>query len=585
VIDDRATDPGDTQQSTAAAERAPATEDAPADVLHDAPDPSSEDGPETDATETGDDGPAVKVPHFGLAVLLAILFLTFLDNTVISATLSAVQSGLHAGVAQLQWVVSGYALTFASLMLICGSLGDNFGRKKIMLIGVVVFCAGSVVSALATTSSELILGRVIMGAGAAGSEPGTLSMIRHLYPNRKRRARALGLWSAVSGLALALGPVIGGVLVGVSTWRAVFWFNLAFGAVVLALAAVVLPENSDPVRGRVDYPGFVLGAVTLGTATFATISGETSGYITWWVLTLYGVSVVALAAFIGVEHRASNPMLDLSFFRRLPFAGSTIVAFTSYFGIFSIFFFVALYLEVVGDASPFSLALDFIPLTLGMVLASLFTGRWVAAIGSRVPMMVGCLVAAAGILLTDVVITPTAGLSTVGWTLAIAGIGFGIVVVPVTSSALTSVPAEHSGMAASTTNTSRELGAVAGVAILGSIVNGQLTVQLANRLAAIGIPPSFRSQVIAAVTTGSLGSQARGSAGKGNASIQEIINKVVTAAYGAFGHGLDLALSASGALLLVSAVVAYFTGFSTRRGRGPAVTADEEGLTIDGAAA
>jgi len=522
------------------------------------------------APESGGGGagaPPRTLPHFGLAVLLAILFLTFLDNTVISATLSAVQSGLHAGVAQLQWVVSGYALTFASLMLICGSLGDNFGRKRMMLIGVVVFCAGSVVAALATTSSELIVGRVIMGAGAAGSEPGTLSMIRHLYPDRKRRARALGSWAAVSGLALAMGPVVGGVLVGISSWRAVFWFNLAFGAVALVLAAVVLPENADPSPGRVDYPGFALGAAALGTATFATIAGESSGYITWWVLVLYGVSVVALAAFVLVERRAANPMLDLSFFRRPPFAGSTFVAFTSYFGLFSIFFFVALYLEVVGSASPFSLALDFIPLTVGMVLASLFTGRWVAVSGSRIPMTVGCVVAAVGILLTDVVITPSSGLSTVGWTLAIAGIGFGIVIVPVTSSALTSVPPEHSGMAASTTNTSRELGAVAGVAILGSIVNGQLTVQLANRLAAIGIPAAFRSEVIAAVTTGSIGSQARGSAGKGNASIQEIINKVVAAAYGAFGHGLDLALTASGALLLASAVVAYLTGFSVRGGR------------------
>jgi len=518
-------------------------------------------------------GPQLRMPHVGLAVLLAILFLTFLDNTVISATLSDVQSGLHAGVAQLQWVVSGYALTFASLMLICGSLGDNFGRKRLMLIGVTVFCAGSVVAAVAPSSSVLIAGRVIMGAGAAASEPGTLSMIRHLYPERKRRARALGLWAAVSGLALAMGPVIGGVLVGVSSWRSVFWFNLAFGVVVLVAARVVLPENADPAPGRVDFAGFVLGAATLGTATFATIAGETNGYITWWILTLYAVSVVALVAFLAVERRATNPMLDLSFFRRPPFAGSTFVAFTSYFGIFSIFFFVALYLEVVGSTSPFQLALDFIPMTVGMVLASLFTGRWVAAVGSRVPMTVGCVVAATGILLTDVVITPNAGLATVGWSLAIAGIGFGIAIVPVTSSALTSVPAEHSGTAASTTNTSRELGAVAGVAILGSIVNGQLTVQLANRLAAIGIPVSYRSQVIAAVTTGSIGSQARGSAGKGNASIQEIINKVVTAAYGAFGHGLDLALTASGALLLVSAVVAYCTGFSVR-GSGQPEPAD-----------
>jgi hypothetical protein len=202
-----------------------------------------------------------------------------------------------------------------------------------------------------------------------------------------------------------------------------------------------------------------------------------------------------------------------------------------------------------------------------MMLASLFTGRWVADVGSRTPMAVGCLVAAVGIFLTNAFITPDAGLAQIGWTMGIAGIGFGIVVVPVTSAALASVPAEHSGMAASTTNTSRELGAVAGVAILGSVVNGQLTVNLTHRLAALGIPTSYRSEVITAVTTGSLGSQARGSAGKGNASIQEIIDKVVSAAYGAFGHGLDLALSASFALLLLSAVVAWLTG--THRGRHP----------------
>ncbi len=499
------------------------------------------------------------MPHFGLAVICFILFLTFLDNTVISASLSDIQSSLHAGVAQLQWVVSGYALTFASLMLICGTLGDLYGRKRLMLIGVAIFCSGSVLSALAPSSELLIAGRAIMGVGAACSEPGTLSMIRQLYPERRRRARALGIWAAVSGLALAMGPVIGGVLVGLWSWRAVFWFNLLFGLCALVAAAVVLPESSDPVRARLDIPGFVIGAVALGTATFATIAGETSGYITWWVLLLYGVSVVAVVAFVRVELRAENPVLNIRFFRRRPFAGSTILAFTTYFGIFSIFFFVALYLEVVGSISPFSLALDFIPMTVGMVLASVFTGRWVSRIGPRVPMITGCVLAGTGILLTDALVTPQSGLTSVGWTLAIAGIGFGIVIVPITSSALTTVPPEHSGMAASTTNTSRELGAVAGVAILGSIVNGQLTVNLVSRLSAIGIPPSYRSEVIAAVTTGSLGSKAAGSAGKGNASIQEIINKVVTAAYGAFGHGLDLALLASGALLLGSAVVAYFT--------------------------
>jgi EmrB/QacA subfamily drug resistance transporter len=504
-------------------------------------------------------GRPVSVPHFGMAVICSILFLTFLDNTVISAVLSDVQSGLHAGVAQLQWVVSGYALAFASLMLICGTLGDLYGRKRLMLIGVVIFCAGSVLCAVATSTALLIAGRMVMGVGAACSEPGTLSMIRHLYPERRRRARALGVWAAVSGLALAMGPVVGGVLVGIWTWRAVFWFNLIFGLVTLVAASFVLPENADPVRARLDVSGFVLGAVALGCATLATIAGETSGYITWWILLLYGVSVAAAIAFVAVELRAENPVLNVRFFHRRPFAGATILAFTTYFGIFSIFFFVALYLEVVGSVTPFSLALDFIPMTAAMVLASVGTGRWVSAVGPRVPMITGCVLAGGGILVTNALITPHAGLSTIGWTLALAGAGFGIVIVPITSSALTSVPAEHSGMAASTTNTSRELGAVAGVAILGSVVNGQLTVQLVNRLAAIGIPASYRSEVVAAVTSGSLGSQAAGAAGKGNASIQEIINKVVSAAYGAFAHGLDLALLASGSLLLASAVVAYAT--------------------------
>jgi len=527
------------------------------------PGPGAEVSPASDPDPEGG-GAGLKMPHFGMAVICFILFLTFLDNTIISATLSDVQSGFHAGVAQLQWVVSGYALAFASLMLMAGTLGDLYGRKKLMLIGVVIFCSGSVVSALAGSTGALIAGRVVMGIGAACSEPGTLSMIRHLYPERRRRARALGIWAAVSGLALAMGPVIGGVLVGIWDWRAVFWFNLVFGAVALVAAAIVLPENSDPVRARLDIPGFVLGALALGAATFATIDGETAGYINPKILAIYGLAVLAVVAFVLVELRAENPVLDVRFFRKPPFAGSTILAFTSYFAIFSIFFFVALYLEVVGDTSPFHLATDFIPMTAGMVLASLFTGRWVSRVGPRVPMITGCVLAALGIFLTDALITPNAGISTVGWTLALAGIGFGIVIVPVTSSALTSVPAEHSGMAASTNNTARELGAVAGVAILGSIVNGQLTVNLTNRLVAIGIPASFRSQVIAAVTTGSLGSQAASTkVGKGNATIQEIINKVVSAAYGAFGHGLDISLLAAGSLLLASAVVAYFCAART----------------------
>jgi MFS family permease len=250
----------------------------------------------------------------------------------------------------------------------------------------------------------------------------------------------------------------------------------------------------------------------------------------------------------------------MGFFRRKSFTGSAFIAFATFFSIFSIFFFVALYLEVVASVSPYGLALDFLPLLGGIVVASLFTGRWVGRIGSRIPMTVGCLLAGSGVLLTYAAIGPGVDVSTLGWTMGLAGIGFGIVIVPVNATALSSLPAANSGMASSAVNTSRELGAVAGVAILGSIVNGQLTVNLTARLAQLGIPVSFRHLVITAVTTGQTQSAEAGLSPALRKQFAVLINKVVNAAYGALTHGLDIALVASAALLLVSGAVAYWTG-------------------------
>ncbi len=498
-----------------------------------------------------------------LATLLFVLFLTFLDNTIVTVVLANVQGDLHASVSQLQWVVNGYALTFAGLMLSFGTMGDLFGRKKVMLTGVAVFCAGSIVAAVAPNTDTLIAGRVVMGVGAAASEPGTLSMIRHLFPDRAARARSLGIWAAVSSLGLALGPLIGGLLVFGWSWRAIFWFNVFFGVVAFASAAVAVPESSDPVRARFDVAGFLLGALALGTLTFGIILGETAGYRTWWIDLLFVLSMLAALCFVLVELRAPNPILDVRYFKVPSFAGSTIIAFAVYFGTFAIFFMVALYLQVVGSVSPLKLALDFVPLAVGMVAASLVTGRWVAAWGPRIPMATGCLIGGIGILLTNAMVTPQVGIGQIGWTMFLAGVGVGMAMVPVTTAALGSVPPEHSGMAASTNNTFRELGAVVGVAVLGSIINGQLTVNLVRRLTAIGIPKSYQSQVVSAVTTGTYQSQAQSATAK-NPAITHIVNEVVSAAYGAFGHGLNLSLDIAGGLLLASAVVALLTGYGRR---------------------
>ena len=496
--------------------------------------------------------------RLALATVCAVLFLTFLDTTIVSVALADVQSKLHAGVSQLQWVVNGYALVFASLMLGFGTLGDRIGRKRVMLAGVGVFCAGSLLGGLAQSSAVLIGGRVVMGIGAAACEPGTLSVIRHLYPERRRRARALGAWAAVAGFALAMGPVIGGVLVGLGGWRDVFWFNLAAGLLVLLAALATVPETADPQHTRPDWAGFTLGPVALGAVIFAVIHGESTGYAAFETVALFAAGAIAAVAFVVAELRSPAPVLDMGYLRRPAFSGALIVAFAAYFGIFSIFFFTALYLQLVTGYSAYRLALLFIPMAVAMILASALAGSWVARAGPRLPMTAGCLVAGAGVLLSDLALRGNVDFTLLALTLTMAGLGFGVAVVPVTSVALAVVPGEHSGMAASATTTSRELGSVVGVAVLGSLVNGHLTTDLAHRLTALGVPAGFRDVVINAVETGQV---PRGGAGVAGAeqAFGPIVAKVVGAAYGAFHSGLSISLVVAGVVILSSGVVAWLT--------------------------
>ena len=491
-----------------------------------------------------------------LGVLVAVLFLTFLDNTIVSVALGSVQGQLHAGVTALQWVVSAYALTFAAAMLGFGMVGDEFGRKRVMLAGVGMFCAGSVLSALAPNVGVLIAGRAVMGLGAAASEPGTLSMLRHLYTGERSRARAVGVWAGVSGLALALGPVIGGALTGVWDWRAIFWFNVALGLAVLAAGLKVLPESSDPDAHRVDIAGTVLAAAALAAFVFAVIGGEDSGFGSARVLALLCVSAVAAAAFFWWESRAAHPLLDLRYLRVPRFLVANTVAFCAYFATFAVFFFTALYLEeVVGD-SGYQIALVFLPMTTLMIVASVLAGRWTSAAGPRWSIVVGCLLFSAGLLLTTFTLSPDPPYAPLALALALTGIGIGTTVVPITSSALSAVPPERSGMAASATNTSREIGAVTGVAILGALVNAQLHSSLISRLGHLGIPANFQSIVINAIETGTVPSSGRAN-GAGPAGEGQLVQEVIHAAYSAFYSGLHAALLLSACLVLAAGLFAF----------------------------
>ncbi|MBV9204662.1 MAG: MFS transporter [Actinobacteria bacterium] len=486
--------------------------------------------------------------------MCTLLFLTFLDNTVVSVALGDIQTSLKADVTDLQWVVGAYALTFASLMLACGMIGDELGRKKVMLAGAGVFCAGSVLCALAQNPATLIAGRAVMGMGAAASEPGTLSMLRHLYPEARARSRAIGVWAATSGLALAAGPVVGGILTGVWSWRGIFWFNLAFGLAALIVAAVILPESADPTAARVDTAGTLLGAGALATFVFAIIDSESAGFGSPAVIILLCACAVLAVVFIWQERRAAHPLLDLRFLRVPQFTTPNIVAFCTYFSTFAIFFFTALYLVEVVNASGFRLALVFLPMTVLMIVSSVLAGRWTAVAGPRWSIAAGCLLFAIGLFLADGYLSPHPDYGPLMVALALVGIGIGTAVVPITSTVLSAVPAERSGMAASATNTSREIGAVTGVAILGSLVYSQLHASLVAQMNHLGVPAAFQGLVINAIETGSIPQNTSAYAGFG-----KLVQEVIGAAYTSFHDGLRAALYLSAGLVLAAGLLALIT--------------------------
>jgi EmrB/QacA subfamily drug resistance transporter len=495
-----------------------------------------------------------------LVVICGILALTFLDTTVVSVALGSIQTNLHLGVTGLQWVVDAYAVAFASLMLTGGTLGDRYGRRRLMLSGVVIFAAASLVGALAQSGNVLIASRALMGVGAAASEPGTLSVLRQVFPDHRGRARALGLWAAVSCLGLALGPIVGGVVVGLWDWRGVFWLNVVVAVILLITAYRYVPESSDPDAAPVDPPGQLLAIGGIAMVVIALIQGERAGYGAGHIVTLFVLGAICMAAFIRHELAAPTPMLDLRYFRRRRFNAALAVAFAAYFGTFSIFFFSALYLEAVAGFSGYRTALLFLPMTVLMVGGAVAGGRLVTSRNGHWTMAAGAMLAAAGIAASEPLLHPNPNFAALMGTLAVTGLGMGTAMVPVTSVVLEVVPPEHSGMAASATNTARQLGVVFGVAILGSLVNARLKADLVHELTKLHMPSIFHDPIIHAYENGQL--QSNGSSG-GGGLFDWFVDQIRASAFVAFHDGLTTALVISAILI---AAAALFAGYSAARG-------------------
>jgi EmrB/QacA subfamily drug resistance transporter len=407
-------------------------------------------------------------PALILAICCLSLFIVTLDATVTNVALPTIGKELHASVTGLQWTLDAYTLTLASLLVLAGSSADRFGRKRVFRIGLVVFGIGSLACSAAPSDTLLIAARVLQAVGGAMLNPVSLSIITNAYTERRARARALGIWGAVSGVSLGFGPLVGGLLVETVGWRSIFWVNVPVVVAALVLTTLFVPESRANRARRLDPPGQVLVILLLAGTVFGIIEGPELGWTSPATLGAFAVAAVALGLFVPVELRRREPLVDPRFFTSIPFAGAVLAAVLA-FGAWSAFLFTnTLYLQEVRGFAPVLTGLLFMPAGVAILLASPVSGRLVGARGTRLPMTLagGTIAVAAGALAFTTAATP---IGLVAALFALFGLGFGLVNAPITNTAVSGMPNDQAGAASAIASTGRQIGTSLGIALAGSI--------------------------------------------------------------------------------------------------------------------
>jgi EmrB/QacA subfamily drug resistance transporter len=419
------------------------------------------------------DAPALRYSSAPGRWVLAITVLgsgiAALDATVVNIALPTIGRDFHTGIAALQWVMTGYTLTLAAFLLIGGSLGDRFGRRKVYLIGIVWFALASAACGLAPTALFLIIMRLLQGVGAALLTPGSLAILEASFAPEDR-ARAIGAWSGLGGVAVAAGPLVGGYLISAASWRWIFFINVPLAVAVVGLGARHVPESRDAtVTGKIDYAGAAAAVVFLTGITFAFIEAPTLGWSSPAVLTMTALGVAGLAAFLVRERLAAAPMLPLSLFTERQFAATNAVTFIVYAALTGATFLLPVALQVVSGYSPLASGLAFVPLTVIMLVLSARSGQLAARIGPRLQMSVGPVVVGAGLAMLTLATSGTSYVLYVLPPVVVFGLGLAITVAPLTATAMSSAPSEHSGIASAVNNDVARFGGLLAVAILPAV--------------------------------------------------------------------------------------------------------------------
>ena len=404
-----------------------------------------------------------------LAVLSLSLLVLGLDNTILNVALPTIERDLSASSGELQWIVDSYLLVFAGLLLLLGSLGDRFGRKPALSTGLLVFAAGSAVSAVAGSAEVLIAARGVMGLGGALMMPATLSILTNVFP-AEERAKAIAIWAAVSGLGVAIGPTAGGVLLESFSWGAVFLVNLPVVAVALLAGKHLIPNSRDPEAPPLDLVGAGLSVAGLTGLVYAIIEAPVAGWTAASTLSVFGVAAVVLALFVAWELRAAHPMLDVRLFADRRFAGASSALALAFFGLFGSIYFLTQHMQGVLGYDALEAGVRMLPIAGGLILAAPVSAKLAARHGARPVVTLGMAVMGAG-LLAMLFADAEAGYTPVLASQILLSVGLGLAMAPATESVMSALPLAKAGVGSAMNDATRMVGGALGVAVLGSVLS------------------------------------------------------------------------------------------------------------------
>ena len=497
-----------------------------------------------------------------LASLLLAAFVINVDTTIVNVALPTLVRELHASNAQLQWVVDAYNLFFAASVLAAGSLSDRFGRKGMLLAGLAVFGLASLAGGLTDSPGQLIFARAVMGVGSAMVFPSTLSLISNVFTQRGERARAIGLWGAITGAAIALGPIVGGWLLELSDWRSIFFAMTPVAAVAGVLVARYVPTSRDPHTPRVDRPGFALSTATVALLVYTIIEAPSHGWGSPRTLASIAATATLAAVFIAWERRTQHPMLDLSLFRNLRFTAASASVAISFFALSGFIFLVTQYFQFLKGYGPLSTGVRLLPVASFVAIASILGAKLAVRFGTKLVVASGLFSMAAFYLWVTTTSVAT-GYGTIAAQMVILGTGMGLTSAPATEAIMGVVPVAKAGVGSAINDATRLLGGTLGVAVIGSVYASLYSSRLTSAL------PTALPAPIARAAHASVGAALTVAGHLGHAGQPALAAAIHDAAAAAFFHGFTTAnylaagVAVAGALMALALLPAHPTLAST----------------------